>query len=410
MRILMINACHYMRGGSEIVYFNTANLLLSYGHEVAYFSSKDTRNEKTDFEKYFIDVGNIRELSLFKKIKMVPSYLYNFKAAEKIEQLILDFRPEVAHVHIFYGVLSVSILKILKKHNVPVVHTVHDYRLLCPVNTLIDRNGQVCELCKDRHYYHCIKKRCSEGNILQSIMVTMEAYFWKYFLSPVRLIDHFIFVSNFSRRKHLEFNMVFSERYTQIYNFTHFKDKERRVHRGSYFLYFGRLSVEKGIRTLVAAFSNDKNHKLKIAGTGPLKDFVEESAKACSNIEYVGFKKGEDLADLIRNSSFVILPSECYENNPLAIVEAYCFGKPVIGADIAGIPELINNGRDGFLFRSGDRESLEKAIEDSSLIDDEEYDNFSKSVHTFAKMKFDVENHYLNLIKVYNSVIDKKES
>lgn len=400
----MINACHYMRGGAEIVYFNTARLLKSHGHEVAYFSSVDDRNEKTEFEQYFVGAGNIREMSLIRKIRKVPSYLHNSGAARQLERLISDFRPDIAHVHIFYGTLSVSILGMLRKHKVPVVHTVHDYRLLCPVNSLTDKKGNVCELCKDRHYYHCIIKRCSEGVISQSIMVTLEAYFWKYIMNPVKYIDHFIFVSDFSRGKHLEFNPVFGGRHTRIYNFTQFREQGEPAPRGNYFLYFGRLSAEKGIKTLVSAFSDDRSQRLKIAGTGPLREFVEDSAKTSGNIDYVGFMKGEDLAGLIRNSSFVILPSECYENNPLTIVEAYSLGKPVIGADTGGIKELINDGRNGFLFRSGDRKSLKSAIENSTLLNDREYHDFSKSVHDFAKLKFDTEKHYLDLMEVYKRV------
>ncbi|NMC37104.1 MAG: glycosyltransferase family 4 protein [Bacteroidales bacterium] len=406
----MINACHYLRGGSEIVYFNTAKLLASYGHEVAFFSSSDPRNEKTGYGKYFVDVGNIRELSLPGKIRMVPAYLYNSDAAGKLKHLILDFKPDVAHVHIFYGILSVSVLKVLNKYRIPVVHTVHDYRLLCPVNTLVDASGKSCELCKDRHFYHCIIKRCSDGNFFQSTMVALEAYFWKYVFNPVKLIDNFIFVSHFSKQKHFEFNYAFSEKFSQIYNFTDFPDMELQTVRGDYFLYFGRLSVEKGIKTLISAFTENKNSKLKIAGTGPLKEFVEASSKTSSNIEYVGFRKGKDLEELIRNASFIILPSECYENNPMAIVEAYCLGKPAIGSEVAGIPELIENGKNGYLFRLGDVGSLRKAISDSLLITDEEYENFSKSVHSFSKLKFDMAGHYLSLIEVYKSVIDKKKS
>ena len=238
-------------------------------------------------------------------------------------------------------------------------------------------------------------------------MVMMEAYFWKYFINPARLIDHFIFVSNFSKGKHLEFYNIYQGRYTQIYNFTHFTDHNPQIIRGHYFLYFGRLSIEKGVKTLVAAFSNEKHHKLKIAGTGPLMDFVEEASKINENINYVGFKTGNELAELIRNASFIILPSECYENNPLAIVEAYSFSKPVIGAQIAGIPELINDRANGFLFRSGDRESLESAINASALITDNEYESYSKSVLYFAQLNFDIGSHYLSLMKVYNNVINQ---
>lgn len=411
MKILSINACHYLRGGSEIVYFNTSRLLEERGHQVAYFSTMDQRNEKTPFDKYFISVGNIRDLSLAGKILKAPSYLYNYEAERKLEKLISDFRPDVAHVHIFYGVLSVSVLRVLKKHGIPVVHTVHDYRLLCPVNTLIDNQGKVCELCKDRHFTHCIRKKCSEGIFNQSLMVAMEAYFWKYFINPVNLIDHFIFVSNFSKRKHLEFNECFSGRFTRLYNFTHFNSSsDSHPGKGDYFLYFGRLSVEKGINTLISAFSGNKSHSLKIAGTGPLKEFVENAAGQNANISYLGFRKGKDLEELIKNASFIMMPSECYENNPLSVVEAYSLGKPVIGSRIAGIPELIKEGENGFLFEPGNRESLMAAIEASVDIKGSVYQSFSRSVYDFGRFNFDIDQHYSGLIKIFTDVINKKKS
>ena len=408
MKVLLINACHFHRGGSEGVYFNTANLLKAHGHDVIFFSTSDPQNEASKFDKYFIPNGNFREFSLVKKIVRTPSYLYNTKAGRKLGKLIDDLKPDVAHVHIFYAGLSVSVLRTLQKFNIPVVHTVHDYRLLCPVNTFIDKPGSICELCKDKHFYHCLKKRCSEGKFLQSAMVTLEAYFWKYFMNPINYIDHNIFVSKFSQNKHFEFDTKFKRNFTQLYNFTNFAFREDLINKGDYYLYFGRLSSEKGIKTLLSVFTKNHKYKLKIAGTGPLQSLVEETSASNPNIEYVGFKKGKELELLIMNSSFVVLPSECYENNPLTIVEAYNFGKPAIGAEIAGIPELINHGENGFLFQSKNPQSLESVILRSSNLSNDDYLKFSNSVKQFAQQNFSSRNHYSELLKVYLDVIDKK--
>ena len=218
MKILQVNAVHYRRGGAETVYFNTISLLKSKGHDVICFSSKDERNESECDNDLFVPHINIRKLSVFKKIQKVPGYLFNFSAARNLEKLILKEKPDIAHVHLFYNVLSVSVLKVLKKYNIPVVHSVHDYRLLCPVYTLFDTNGEICELCKDRRFYHCLVKKCSEENFFQSAMVMLEAYFWKYFMSPLKYIDHFIFVSSFIRDKHLEFSNKYKNRFSHLYN------------------------------------------------------------------------------------------------------------------------------------------------------------------------------------------------
>jgi glycosyltransferase involved in cell wall biosynthesis len=410
MNILQINSCHYLRGGSETVYFNTSQLLKEHGHNVAFFSAADDRNEKSEYEKYFIPYENIRKLSAVGKAKRIPAYLYNTTACRKLERLLEFFKPEIAHVHLFYGVLSVSILKTLQKHRIPVVHTVHDYRLLCPVNTFLDKDGEICELCRDKNYLHCLKKRCSEGKLAQSLMVTSEAYLWKYFVNPVDYIDNLIFVSKFIRDKHLGFNEKFGNKYSQLYNFTNFPPIDDTMVKGEYYLFFGRISVEKGISTLIKAFSGRPGQKLKIAGTGPLKSMVEEAAKTWPNIEYVGFKTGKELELLIRNSSFVIIPSEWYENNPLSLVEAYNFGKPVIGANIGGIPELINDESNGFIFESGNIQSLESKLDLSSNITIAGYQSFSQSVLGFARQNFDREKHYLKLLEIYIDVINKRDN
>jgi glycosyltransferase involved in cell wall biosynthesis len=333
--------------------------------------------------------------------------LFNVEASKNLEKLIIDYKPDVAHVHIFYAELSVSILKALKKLNIPVIHTVHDYRLLCPVSNFIDKNGNICELCKDKHFIHCFNKKCSEGNLGQSAMVMLEAYFWKYFVNPIDYIDHFIFVSNYSKNKHLAFNEDFRTKCSQIYNFTNFSAPNDLVNKGDYFLFFGRLSAEKGVENLLKAFSTVKNCKLKIAGTGTLKGVVEKASSDNPNIEYVGFKTGKELELLIRNSSFIIVPSICYENNPMAIIEAFCSGKPVIGADIGGISELITHSGNGYLFKPDDSESLASIIEKAAKLSDSEYIHYSVASKKSAQDKFDSEKHYQKLLNIYQDIVKK---
>ena len=390
-----------------MVYFNTSELLRRNGHEVLYFSTHGPDNDHSEFADYFVTNGDIRELSFAGKLSRSPSYLYNRKAARNIANLVNEFKPDIAHVHLFYAELSVSILRTLKRLNVPVVHTVHDYRLLCPVNNFIDNDGKVCELCRDRHYTHCLKKRCSEGKISQSAMVMLEAYFWKYLVSPVDYIDHLIFVSKFSKEKHLSYNNAFEGKSSQIYNFTNIPVTSEPSEKGGYFLYFGRLSEEKGIDNLLEAFSKKPDIKLKIAGTGKLRNMVEQFTRTSPNIEYCGFKKGNELEDLIKKSSFVIVPSVCFENNPMTIIESYCLGKPVIGSDIGGIPEIVYPGTNGFLFKHDDPQSLASIVEKASGIGETEYKNFSGAAIKLAREKFDPQIHYNKLMELYQNLVNK---
>ena len=406
MKILLINRNHFIGGGADRVYLNTGKLLEENGHNVAYFSSINEKNlDSSGYDEYFVDDIKSRQGGLMTKIQTVKRYLYNDEACDKLEKLIKNFKPEVAHIHLFYGVLSASILKILKENRIPIVITIHDYRLLCPVNAMLDKDGQICEKCKSNKFYNCITKRCSEGNIFQSTVVTAEAYMRKFIFDPLTYINHFVFVSQFSRNKHISYDQRYEDKSSHLYNFSNSLENERKVIKGNYLFYYGRLSKEKGILNLINAVKRT-NSKLKIAGEGPQHEEVLNEIEGFSNIEYVGFKSGDELTDLIINSSFVVVPSEWYENNPMTIVESFLLGKPVIGSNIGGIPELVTY-KTGFVFESANEISLCKSIELAEQLTNNEYDIISNNCHIFSKSNFDQQNHLKELTEIYNKVINE---
>ena len=401
MRILLINKNHFVEGGADRVYLNTGKLLEDSGHEVAYFSTLNEQNLNSNYTDYFVQENKPRNASFYTKIKGVTKYLYNQEAQEKLQRLIHDFQPEVAHIHLFYGVLSASVLKTLKACRIPIVITIHDYRLLCPVNAMLDKEGQICESCKKDKFYNCIVKRCSEGNIFQSTVVAAEGYMRKFIYDPLHYINHFIFVSQFSRNKHISYDKRYKSKSSHLYNFSNSVAHTIGT-RGNYLFYYGRLSKEKGILNLINAVKKT-NSKLIIAGTGPQKEFVLNEINGFPNIEYVGFKSGAALNDLIAKSSFVVVPSEWYENNPMTIVESFLLGKPVIGANIGGIPELVT-AETGFIFESADELSLGFAIESAEKLSKENYDIISYNCLNFANENFSAQKHLKELIEWYNTV------
>lgn len=403
MKVLLINNCHYKRGGADIAYFNTGDLLKKNGHDVLYFSSLNDKNQSTSFDEYFIHQIDYRNLSLTKKISSIPSFIYNKQAARILEKQINDFKPDIAHIHLFMGGITTSILPVLKKYNIPIIHTVHDYRLICPAYIMLDGNNKICEECIDKSYYKCIKLKCSENKISQSSILALDAYFRKYFIKPLEYIDRFIFVSKFIMNKHIEFNVEYFPKSEMVYNFIpKFESQKKLNSKGKYLLYYGRLSKEKGITTLIQAAEKSKL-SLKIVGTGPLYDTYSEYQS--EYVSFLGYKSGNELWNLVTNSSFVVVPSEWYENNPLTILEAYSLGKPVIGAQIGGIPEIIVDKKTGFLFKSSDENSLCEVLLTANQINDEEYNNMSNYALSFAKSNFSDEIHYKKLISIYNEVI-----
>jgi glycosyltransferase involved in cell wall biosynthesis len=172
--------------------------------------------------------------------------------------------------------------------------------------------------------------------------------------------------------------------------------------KGNYFVYYGRISREKGINTLIKAFQNSSIN-LKIIGTGPLLD--EYTNKKHQNIEFVGYKTGAELTELVSNASFIIVPSQWYENNPMTIVEGYSYGKPVIGANIGGIPEIIEDGKTGYLFESGNSDDLLSMVSKADSLSDKEYEKMSKNARQFAEDNFNPEIHYQQLMTIYKKVL-----
>ncbi|OFY04519.1 MAG: hypothetical protein A2W93_04715 [Bacteroidetes bacterium GWF2_43_63] len=401
MKILLTNNYHNRRGGADVVYFNTAELLRKHGHQVVDFALRVDKNEESEYSHYFPESTDYRTGSLFKKMLSIKSFIYNRKASRNLSALIKDEKPDIAHIHLFLGGLTTSIISTLKKCNVPTVHTVHDYRLICPAYTFLDRKNNVCELCKDGLYLRCAFHRCSlEGRFSHSMMLTLDAYYRKYCKNPSKLIDQLIFVSNFSRNKHAEFNSNYALNANVLYNFKP-GVFSMSVVKGNYLFFYGRLSREKGIELLIKC-SKRLKCKLIIAGTGPLMDdLINQSDEY---LEIIGYKRGEELWNLIRNSSFVIVPSEWYENNPLTVVESFSFGKPVIGSNIGGIPELLEHGR-GILFEPKNESSMMTAIDKAMKMSNVEYNQISKTVFDFATENFSEDAHYKALMNIYKSAL-----
>jgi glycosyltransferase involved in cell wall biosynthesis len=284
MRILLINSKHFIDGGADRVYLNTGKLLEDNGHNVAYFSTLNDKNLYSDYSKYFVNNIKPRQGSLLSKIQIVKKYLYNHEALVKLKMLIKDFKPDVAHIHLFYGALSSSILHILKDNRISIVITIHDYRLLCPVNSMLDKQGRICEKCINGRFYNCVLKRCSEGNIFQSTVVAAEAYMRKFLVDPLVYIDHFIFVSQFSKEKHISFDNRYKEKSSHLYNFSDSFENAKAI-KGDYLFYYGRLSKEKGVLNLINSVKKT-NSKLIIAGDGPQREAGELGGASLFHLLY----------------------------------------------------------------------------------------------------------------------------
>jgi glycosyltransferase involved in cell wall biosynthesis len=406
MKILQINNIHFRRGGADIVYLNTGQLLENYGHQVFYFSQENEKNENTNSKDYFVKETNYFDKSFLSKIYSIPRFFYSNESKNNLTKLISDLKPDAAHIHLYKGTLTPSILQALKTNTVPVIITLHDHGLLCPHNSMLDGKMNICTRCVNGSALNCITNKCNRNNLMLSTISSLEYIFHKTFFPFEKYFDSIIAVSKFGQKLHMDSGQ-FSRKVDHLYNFyPNLSNTEICSTKGEYILYFGRLSAEKGIKTLFSSWiMEERKSTLKVVGTGELFEELNTIASETSTIHMLGFKSGEELNKLIRESSFIIVSSECNENNPLTIIEAYANGKPVIGSNVGGIPEIINDGETGFLFEMGSVNDLSDKITKAETIDEEEYYRLSTNARKFADEHFSEESHYNALMSIYNNLI-----
>ena len=404
MKILEIDKYYYLKGGAETVFFNTMQLLRDNGNEVIPFCLANSKNQASVYSSYFVNFPELSESSLFTRIKYLPSFFYNKESARKLEQLIVREKPDIAHIHLLFNGISVSILPVLKKYRIPVVMTVHDYRLICPAYTFTDGKQCLCEKCLvTKNYWQCAVNKCSNGTFVNSLLLTLEMYYRRWSYEPINYIDKFIFVSKFSWKKHIQANLDYQKKGVHLYNFTMDKHCDCKKMK-DYFLYFGRISEEKGIQTLINAAKMMPSVPFKVAGTGPLLPYFK--GQNISNVSFVGFKRGKDLEDLIAGAKFVVVPSEWYENNPLSIIESMMTKTPVIGSCIGGIPELISHKVSGFLFEPKNCTALKNILSQAMELNDQEYEQMCQNAYEFAQNNFSRNAYFDKLMSIYQEVVD----
>lgn len=404
MKILNINKFYYRKGGSEAYYFALADLLRENNHEVIPFSMKDNKNYETKYSKYFIENISYENMGIKEKAINGAKLIYSFEAKKKVKNIVNDNTPDIAHLHIFQHQLSPSILKEIKKNGTYVVNTVHDLKVICPNYKMLN-DGEICEKCKSDKFINCFKSKCIKGSTVNSMLNTIEAYTHRI-LKSYDYVDKFICPSKFYMNKFIEFGIP-NEKVVHIPNFVDVSKFNPNYEHEDYFVYFGRLSEEKGINTLIKSMKYVNKSKLIIVGTGPiekeLKEFVvKENIK---NVEFVGFKTGNELENIIKKSRFIVIPSEWYENAPMSIIEAMAYGKAVLGSNIGGIPEFIEDNHTGMIFNTKDEIDLASKI--NYLIDQEKQTiEMGKNARIRAEKLYDKTVHYEKIMDLYNQVMN----
>ena len=360
-RLLAINNYFYRRGGAEAVFFDHMAMFEAAGWDVVPFAMQHDRNEPSPWADYFVsEIEYGRRTSAARKVQQAASILYSFEAQRNLGRLIEAARPSVAHAHNVYHHLSPSIFSTLKKAGIPLAMTVHDLKLACPAYKML-RDGKVCEDCKGGRVYNVLRHRCIKDSYALSGLVLVETVLHRALGLYRDKVDKLVVPSLFYIDKLVEWGWP-REMMVHIPNFVNVEDYAGDRDEGDYFVFAGRLAPEKGIATLIraAALSGER---LVLAGTGPEEENLRAlAAETGADVAFAGYLSGEALHGLIGSSKALVLPSEWYENAPISVLEAYALGRPVIGARIGGIPEMIREDETGMLSTPGDAESLADAL------------------------------------------------
>jgi len=406
MKILMVHKFHYIEGGAERYVFNITDLLKRKGHTVIPFAMEDERNFPSDYSDYFVSRFGPDQLyetrNPLQRLKIASRIIYNHEAQEKLAKLIEATRPDIAHVHSIYHHLSPSVLPVLKEHNLPVLMTLHDYKLVCPNYIFLDGKRHVCEACRGKHFWKAVAKKCFRDSFGGSALVAAEAYFNYWRKSYRNNVDLFVSPSQFLADKIKQYGYGHKQVVVQPYTLdisSYYPSWEP----SDYFVFMGRLTHEKGLHFLFDAMKHIKKADLYVLGTGPLQPALEKRIldENLNNIKMLGYKSGEELKKIVSHAKFTVVTSEWHDNSPLVIYESLALGNPVIGTRMGGIPELIHEGVDGYTFDRGDMSTFVKRV--NQLIDNpEQVIAMGRKGREKAENLYDFDRHYAKLMGLYD--------
>ncbi len=362
MKILMVNKFLYPNGGSETYMFTLGEQLTKMGHEVQYFGMEHEGRVVGNRVNAYTSDMNFHGGSKLEKLTYPLKTIYSGEARKKLRLVLEDFQPDVVHLNNFNYQLTPSVILEVEAwrkqtgRSCRMIYTAHDYQLVCPNHMLYrPEEGRTCEACIGGHYESCMKHRCIHGSRARSALGMLEAKYWNG-RNAYALIDRIICCSAFMKEK-LDTNLIFRDKTVALHNFVA-DDLPQAREKRPYVLYFGRFAAEKGIDMLLAACRELTEVQFVFAGSGSM----EGELAGAPNVKYVGFQQGDALKKLIAEARFTVYPSVWYENCPLSVMESIASGTPVIGARIGGIPELIEDGKTGLLFESGNVQELTKQI------------------------------------------------
>ena len=402
MKILQINKFFFLKGGTERYFFELSQLLESRGHEVIPFAMEHGANFPSPYSRYFVSRLDLDGAGpALAKLGTAARVVYSVESRRKLRALLESARPDVAHLHNIAHQISPSIIGVLNKFGVPVVQTLHDYKLACPAYLMVS-GGKVCDACVGGSAVNVLLKKCVRGSTAASLVSFVEAAVHRAartysgveaFLCPSSFLMGVMKRAGLPEKKlfHLPLFLP-AGAYAPSYDAS------------DYFVYVGRLSEEKGLGHLLKAKRRVSRMRLVVAGEGSLLTGLRAAASGDSGVSFAGFLPGRELAEVWRKAAFTVVPSVCYENFPYAVLESFAFGKPVVASRIGGIPELVRDGENGLLAEPGDPGSLAEKI-DWLASNPAEAVRMGRAARRDVEEAYSADKHYAGVMSHYERIL-----
>lgn len=387
----MVNNRLKVYGGEGTYMTSVGEELLRQGHIVQYFGLRDeTGLHGNDFGIYA------------KKSKLPTKLFKNNFNRRQFSKILNLFKPDIVHLNLIYFTLTPSIIIEAKKRNIPIVQTVHDGKIICPSYQLfVSRENKPCSICAVKDFKNCYRKKCHKNSKITSFIAYREALYNErkgYYY----LINKFIFPSEFMMNLHILYG-ISPDKCLKIHNFSRIKKRTSLTKvEEKYVLFFGRVIKIKGTEILSSVVRNLPEINFVVAGTGDDARLFD----GIPNCKLVGFQSGKKLEELISNAICTVFPSICYENCPMGILESMALGTPVIGSNIGGIPELIIDGVNGFLFPSGDVDELCRKIK-KIYYDKKMCAEMSRECLELSSID-SVETYTKRIVQIYEDLLNKE--
>ena len=389
MRVLLLHNRYQIAGGEDVVVQTEKALLEANGHCVT-----------------LVETNNDNIVGPLEKAKAAANAIYSHSSKQSVRAEVASFSPDLVHVHNFFPLLSPSLYYACREAGVPVVQTLHNYRLLCP-DVYFFREGKVCEDCLGKFFpWPSVVHSCYHGSKAGTAVVAMMLSVHRALQTWTKMVDIYIALTDFARQKFIQGGLP-AEKIALKPNFV-YPEPSQGEGQGGYALFVGRLSPEKGLDTLLTAWEKiGEQMPLKIVGDGPLADRVASATQRLMGVEWLGRQPKDQVLALMKEAQVLVFPSVWYEGFPVVIVEAYAVGLPVIASSLGSTSSLIDHGRTGLHFRPGDPENLVSQLE-WILTHPAELAQMRREARAEFEFKYTAQRNYQMLMDIYERVLNAK--